>query len=86
MDGGSKPKSVMLRSITGRSSRQSFGPQFHWHILDRGIQHRYIRPRRPYLNGKAERSYRIDDEEFYRQLEGVVVSGLGGTQLPAHDV
>ena len=53
-----------------------FGPQFHWHVLDKGIQHRYIRPRRPYLNGKTERSHRIDDEEFYRQLDGVVVSGL----------
>jgi len=30
-----------------------FGPQFHWHILDKGIQHRYIRPRRPYSNGKT---------------------------------
>jgi transposase InsO family protein len=51
-----------------------FGSQFHWHLLDKGIQHRYIRPRRPYLNGKTERSHRIDDEEFYRQLEGVVIS------------
>ena len=51
-----------------------FGPQFHWHPLDKGIQHRYIRPRRPYLNGKTERSHRIDDEEFYRQLEEVVIS------------
>lgn len=53
-----------------------FGPQFHWHVLDKGIQHRYIRPRRPHLNGKTERSHRIDDEEFYRQLEGVVVSSV----------
>ena len=53
-----------------------FGPQFHWHVLDKGIQHRYIRPRRPYLNGKSERSHRIDDEEFYRQLEGVVISSV----------
>lgn len=51
-----------------------FGPQFHWHILDKGIQHRYIRPRRPYLSGKTERSHRIDDEEFYRQLQSVVIS------------
>lgn len=51
-----------------------FGPQFHWHLLDKGIRHRYIRPRRPYLNGKTERSHRIDDEEFYRQLDGVVIS------------
>jgi transposase InsO family protein len=53
-----------------------FGPQFHWHVLDKGIQHRYIRPRRPYLNGKTERSHRIDDEEFYRQLDGVVISSV----------
>lgn len=53
-----------------------FGPQFHWHVLDKGIQHRYIRPRRPYLNGKTERSHRIDQEEFYRQLEGVVISSV----------
>ena len=53
-----------------------FGPQFHWHILDKGIQHRYIRPRRPYLNGKTERSHRIDDDEFYRQLQGVVISSV----------
>lgn len=51
-----------------------FGSQFHWHLLDKGIRHRYIRPRRPYLNGKSERSHRIDDEEFYRQLDGVVIS------------
>ena len=43
-------------------------------MLDKGIQHRYVRPRRPYLNGKSERSHRIDEEEFYRQLEGVVIS------------
>jgi len=53
-----------------------FGPQFQWHVLDKGIQHRYIRPRRPYLNGKTERSHRIDDEEFYRQLDGVVISSV----------
>jgi transposase InsO family protein len=53
-----------------------FGQQFHWHLLDKGIQHRYIRPRRPYLNGKTERSHRIDGEEFYRQLQGVVITNL----------
>ena len=31
-----------------------------------GIQHRCIRPRSPHLNGKVERSHRIDTEEFYR--------------------
>lgn len=31
-----------------------------------GIRHRCIRPRSPHLNGKVERSHRIEDEEFYR--------------------
>jgi len=50
-----------------------FGPQFHWHILDKGIEHRYIKPRTPRLNGKVERSHRIDDEEFYQMLQGIVI-------------
>ncbi len=50
-----------------------FASTFHWHVLDRGIQHVYIKPATPRLNGKVERSHRIDDEEFYRLLEGVVV-------------
>lgn len=31
------------------------------------------RPRRPRLNGKVERSHRIDNDEFYRMLDGVVI-------------
>jgi len=50
-----------------------FQSQFHWHVLDHGIQHVYIKPRTPRLNGKVERSHRIDQEEFYRLLDGVVV-------------
>jgi len=50
-----------------------FGAQFHYHVLDRGIRHVYIKPTTPRLNGKVERSHRIDEEEFYRMLEGVVV-------------
>lgn len=50
-----------------------FGSQFHWHVLDKGIRHVYIKPRRPQLNGKVERSHRIDDEEFYRLLDGIVI-------------
>lgn len=46
---------------------------FHWHLLDRGIGHTYIKPRTPRLNGKVERSHRIDNEEFYRMLDGVVI-------------
>ena len=46
-----------------------FATQFHYHVLDRGISHVYIRP----ANGKVERSHRIDEEEFYRMLEGIVI-------------
>ena len=41
--------------------------------MDRGIRHIYIKPATPRLNGKVERSHRIDGEEFYRQLKGVVI-------------
>ena len=50
-----------------------FQSGFHWHVLDRGIQHVHIKPSTPRLNGKVERSHRIDSEEFYRMLEGIVV-------------
>ena len=42
-------------------------------MLDRGIRHIYIKPATPRLNGKVERSHRIDAEEFYRLLKGVVI-------------
>jgi transposase InsO family protein len=50
-----------------------FGASFHWHTLDKGMQHVYIKPRTPRLNGKVERSHRIDAEEFYRLLAGIVI-------------
>jgi transposase InsO family protein len=50
-----------------------FGSSFHWHVLDKGAGHLYIKPRTPRLNGKVERSHRIDAEEFSRMLEGVVI-------------
>jgi transposase InsO family protein len=50
-----------------------FGSRFHYHVLDRGIGHVYIKPATPRLNGKVERSHRIDQEEFYRLLQGVVI-------------
>lgn len=43
------------------------------HLLDAGIGHVYIKPATPRLNGKVERSHRIDAEEFYRMLDGVVI-------------
>ncbi len=50
-----------------------FASQFHWHVLDRGIKHVYIKPATPRLNGKVERSHRIDAEEFYRLLDGQLI-------------
>ena len=50
-----------------------FQSQFHYHVLDRGIRHLYIKPATPRLNGKVERSHRIDAEEFYRMLDGVII-------------
>ena len=43
-----------------------FQALFHWHIEDQGMQHVYIKPRSPQLNGKVERSHRTDQEEFYQ--------------------
>ena len=50
-----------------------FQKDFHWHVLDKGIEHVYIRPRTPRLNGKVERSHRTDNEEFYALLQGIVI-------------
>jgi transposase InsO family protein len=50
-----------------------FQSALHYHVLDKGVGHVYIKPRTPRLNGKVERSHRIDAEEFYRLLDGVVI-------------
>jgi transposase InsO family protein len=50
-----------------------FQPAFHWHLPGRGIRHACIKPATPRLNGKVERSHRIDGEEFCRMLKGVVI-------------
>ena len=46
-----------------------FQSRFHWHLEGLDIRHAYIRPRTPHLNGKVERSHRIDDQEFYQLLD-----------------
>lgn len=53
-----------------------FQSGFHWHVLDKGINHIYIKPRTPRLNGKVERSHCIDAEEFYRLYDGVVIDDV----------
>jgi transposase InsO family protein len=46
-----------------------FQSAFHYHVLGKGVAHRYIKPRTPRLNGKTERSHRIDAEECYALLD-----------------
>jgi len=41
-----------------------FQSRFHWHLESQDIRHVYIRPRTPHLNGKVERSHRVDQQEF----------------------
>jgi len=46
-----------------------FQSKFHWHLEQLDIRHVYIKPRTPRLNGKVERSHRVDDQEFYQLLD-----------------
>ena len=55
----------MIRTDNGHE----FQAQFHWHLKDLGIDHVYIKPHSPRLNGKVERSHRTDEAEFYQLLE-----------------
>ena len=58
-----------FRIHTVRTDRgHEFQARFHWHVEDQGIQHVYIKPRTPQLNGKVERSHRTDETEFYQLL------------------
>ena len=58
-----------FRIHTIRTDRgHEFQAKFHWHVEDKGMKHIYIKPRSPQLNGKVERSHRIDQEEFYQLL------------------
>jgi transposase InsO family protein len=43
-----------------------FQCRFHWHLESHDIRHVYPRPRTPHLNGKVERSHRVDQQEFYQ--------------------
>jgi transposase InsO family protein len=45
-----------------------FQSKFHWHVEDGGMQHVYIKPGTPRLNGKVERSHGTDQREFYQLL------------------
>ena len=58
-----------FRIQTLRTDRgHEFQALFHWHVADLGMEHVYIKPRTPQLNGKVERSHRTDKDEFYQLL------------------
>ena len=62
-------KKFPFRIRTIRSDRgHEFQALFHWHVADQGMEHVYIKPRTPQLNGKVERSHRTDKDEFYQLL------------------
>ena len=46
-----------------------FQTKFHWHVKDLGMEHVYIKPGTPRLNGKVERSHLTDKREFYQMLD-----------------
>ena len=59
-----------------RSQHQGWGiftrPQVEevgWPPGEHDIRHVYIRPKTPRLNGKVERSHRVDEQEFYQLLD-----------------
>ena len=64
-----------------------FQSRFHWHLEERDIRHVYIRPKTPHLNGKVERSHRVDEQRRHRrryppaQRQASPVGGL--LQLPS---
>ena len=52
----------MVRTDNGHE----FQTKFNWHLKDKGIEHVYIKPATPRLNGKVERSHLTDKNEFYQ--------------------
>jgi len=55
----------MIRTDNGHE----FQAKFHWHCIEKGIEHVYIKPGSPALNGKVERSQLTDKQEFYQLLD-----------------
>jgi transposase InsO family protein len=58
-----------FRIKTIRTDRgHEFQARFHWYVEDSGMEHVYIKPMTPQLNGKVERSHRTDKDEYYQLL------------------
>lgn len=63
-------KRLPFRILTVQTDNGAeFQSTFHWYLQDLEIKHVYIKPRTPRLNGKVERSHRIDEQEFYQLLD-----------------
>lgn len=68
-------KRLPFRVLTVQTDNGAeFQSKFHYHLGDLNIKHVYIKPRTPRLNGKVERSHRIDNQEFYQLLNKNEVS------------
>ena len=63
------PAAAVSRPRRPDRQRRGVPVAFHWHLEGLDIRHVYIRPRTPHLNGKVERSHRVDDQEFYQLLD-----------------
>jgi len=64
------PFEVKALQIDGGSE---FKAEFEEACAHLGLALFVLPPKSPKLNGKVERSHRIDADEFYRMLEGVVI-------------
>lgn len=74
-----------IRKIqTDRGTEFSFA--FWLAVVQAGVRHRYIKPRRPQQNGKVERSHRIDNEEFWGRHTAFTSFSEAATALRAWEV
>jgi hypothetical protein len=53
-----------------------FGDQSDSHVLDKGINHVYIRPRRLEPKGNIELNLWIEEQDFYRMLAGAIINEM----------
>ena len=58
-----------IQRIQTDRGREFFATKFQERLLEWGIKFRPIKPASPHLNGKVERSQRIDLDEFYSTVD-----------------
>jgi hypothetical protein len=58
-----------FRVLAIQTDNAEFQSNFHWRLEEHDIRHVYIQPKTPRLNGKVERSHRVDEQEFYQLLD-----------------